>query len=130
MLLIESIFVCSAAHQWFGNLVTCEWWSQIWLNEGFATYNENKAVQALVPEFDSVSTKQNDIFQVAMVTDGNPAATHPVINAANYDHTNVELMKFFDRITYQKGGSLVYMMEGFLGEETFKAGLTRYLNEK
>ena len=118
-----------SAHQWFGNLVTAEWWSQIWLNEGFATYNEFIATEAVNPEFSYLSIQQNDAFQLAMETDGNPSATHPLINGAQYDHTNIQLMVNFDRITYQKGGAVIRMMEGFLGPESFKAGLISYLNQ-
>jgi aminopeptidase N len=86
------------------------------------------ATEAINPEFEYYAMQQNDALQLAMVTDGNPAGTHPLVNGALHNETNEEIFVNFDRITYQKGGALLRMMEGFLGKETFKAGLILYLN--
>jgi aminopeptidase N len=96
------------------------------LNEGFATYNEYIAAQSTNQEFEFEARAQNSV-QVALGTDGNPAATHPLVNAAAYNNSNTELMVNFDRITYDKGSALARMMEGFLGPDSFKAGLISYL---
>ena len=102
------------AHMWFGNLVTPEWWNDIWLNESFATWMMYKAADAYWPEgeFDRETLKAS---LNAMSGDSLAAARQirePV------DHSN-EISSAFDGITYQKGGGVLAMLERYVGEEDF-----------
>lgn len=113
------------AHQWFGNLVTMEWWTDLWLNEGFASYMGPKAVHDQFPEW-----KIWDQFVVAdylraLASDGlrnTHAIEIPVQNPA-------EIREIFDAITYSKGSSVNRMLEHYLGEDVFRKGLRVYIKK-
>ncbi|CAL8114162.1 unnamed protein product [Orchesella dallaii] len=123
---ITSIIAHEVAHHYFGNLVTCEWWTWIYLNEGFATYVSHLGVQMTYPEFDPWDRFINDVYQVAMEADST-SATHPV---ANEPATIADIGGIYDDIAYEKGASLIKMMQSFLTENVVQTGLRRYLNEK
>ena len=113
------------AHQWFGNLVTMEWWTHLWLNEGFASYIEYLAVDHLFPKW--------DIWTQFAYHDLNPALeldslkhTHPI--EVEVHHPN-EIGEIFDEISYSKGSSVIRMLAGYLGEKNFRDGLRYYLKK-
>ncbi len=113
------------AHQWFGNLVTMEWWTHLWLNEGFASYIEYLAVDHLFPAW--------DIWTQFAYHDLNPALeldslkhTHPI--EVEVHHPN-EIGEIFDEISYSKGSSVIRMLAGYLGERNFRDGLRYYLKK-
>ncbi len=113
------------AHQWFGNLVTMEWWTHLWLNEGFASYIEYLAVNQVFPKW--------DIWTQFAAHDLNPALdldslknTHPIeIQVYHPD----EIGEIFDEISYSKGASVIRMLAGYLGEKDFRNGLRYYLKK-
>jgi alanyl aminopeptidase len=110
------------AHMWFGNLVTPEWWNDIWLNESFATWIMHKASHRYWAEgeFDR-STLKGALG--AMANDSLAAARQirePI------DH-NDKIAGAFDGITYQKGGGMLAMLERYVGEERFQAGIRLHL---
>ncbi|CAG7785607.1 unnamed protein product [Allacma fusca] len=108
------------SHQWLGNLVTCKWWSEIWLNEGFATYFAAIGVQSLFFEFENGREFLWESVQKAMAYDVNtsePLVGEDLLNMAS------------DTIVYDKGGALLRMIEGFLGRETLLHGMTTYINQ-
>ncbi len=110
------------AHQWFGNLVTMAWWNDIWLNEGFASWMQAKAGEHLHPDWQTW-LNGNVGKQRAMAEDAQRTAhpiQHPVANES-------EAMAVFDSITYVKGQALIRMLESYLGEETFAAGIRTYM---
>ena len=116
-------------HQWFGNSVTMDWWDDLWLNEGFASYYELKGVYLInepeTDEFGPIDTQILDLTQSAMVYDITPA-THPIHYTASTENgLNVR----FTRIVYQKAGAVIRMMEAALGESVWKAGLVHYLKK-
>lgn len=111
-------------HQWFGNLVTCKWWSDIWLNEGFATYVSYDAVQSLWPRFDMMTFQVHDAINDALKYDAT-AASHPIHEEA---YNAAQIGRNMDAIGYDKGSAMVRMMVSFLGEETFYEGIREYLN--
>ena len=122
----QEVFVTVAhevAHQWFGNLVTMDWWDDLWLNEGYATWMELKTEQALHPERKPALEVVNDSRESALRLDAGPA-THPVVQTVeSVDAAN----QAFDSIAYSKGGAIVRMLEDTLGEEGFRAGIRRYM---
>jgi aminopeptidase N len=112
------------AHQWFGDLVTMEWWDDLWLNEGFASWMENKATDHFHPEWNVwLSTQAGQ--QGAMRLDSR-AGTHPIVT----DIPDVfAAATAFDAITYQKGQAVIRMLEAYVGEDAFKAGLRTYIKQ-
>ncbi len=111
------------AHQWFGDLVTMAWWDDLWLNEGFASWMEVKAVDYLFPEWRMWELFQAEDMTEAFDLDG-MTESHPVQVDVRDPH---EINEIFDAISYTKGGSLIRMLEGYLGEEVFREGLSDYL---
>ena len=110
------------AHMWFGDLVTMRWWNGIWLNEAFATFMEVLAVDAFRPEWQrwvSFGVER----EAAMAVDG-LHATRPVEFPVGRPE---EAQGMFDVLTYQKGGSVLRMLEQFLGAEVFRDGIGDYL---
>lgn len=112
------------AHQWFGNLVTMQWWDELWLNEGFATWVGYAAVDYLFPEWDIFSAFVSTSLQTALKLDGlrnsHPIKV-PVENASQID-------QLFDQISYLKGASTILMLSTYLGTGTFLKGVAHYLN--
>lgn len=114
------------AHQWFGNLVTMNWWDDLWLNEGFASWMESKAMEAMHPDWEPWLAQQSGGTATAMAIDSREG-THPVVQVVNtIDDANLA----FDMITYQKGLAIVRMLEAYVGEEDFRQGVRDYLNSR
>jgi puromycin-sensitive aminopeptidase len=110
------------AHMWFGDLVTMKWWNGIWLNEAFATFMEVLAVDAFRPEWQrwvSFGVER----EAAMAVDG-LHTTRPVEFPVGRPE---EAQGMFDVLTYQKGGSVLRMLEQFLGPDVFREGINDYL---
>ena len=113
------------AHQWFGNLVTMDWWSELWLNEGFATWVGWLAVDHLYPDHEVWSQFVTEAVQTAQNLDS-LRASHP-IEVPVRDALEVE--QIFDAISYLKGSSVIRMLSGHLGVETFLEGVSAYLKK-
>ena len=111
------------AHQWFGNLVTMEFWTQLWLNEGFARFMEFVAIDILFPDWDAWTEFVQSVFGVAQSLDA-MKSSHPV--EVQVQHPD-EIHDIFDAISYAKGASLIRMLSSYLGFETFMEGLKIYL---
>jgi len=110
------------AHMWFGDLVTMRWWEGIWLNEAFATFMEVLAVDAFRPGWQRwVSFGLSR--EAALAVDG-LHSTRPIEYPVGSPD---EAEGMFDVLTYQKGGSVLRMLEQYLGAETFRDGVRRYL---
>ena len=119
---VAGVVAHEMAHQWFGDMVTMKWWNNIWLNEGFATWMSNKPLEAWKPEWhidEQVVMELNG----AMNLDAQ-RVTRTIRAEAN---TPDEINEMFDGITYEKGGSILHMVESYLGEETFRQGVHNYL---
>ena len=112
------------AHQWFGDLVTMVWWDDIWLNESFATWMARKIVQQFNPEWE-VSGRRAYERQSAFRTDRLSSTRQIRQPVENRD----DLGNAFDRITYDKGGAVLTMYEGWLGETAFRDGVRSYLKQ-
>lgn len=111
------------AHQWFGNLVTMEWWTHLWLNEGFASYIEYVAVDHIFPEWGIWKQFVYIDFNTALELDS-LSTTHPIEVAVNHPD---EIGEIFDAISYHKGASVIRMLAEYLGEKDFRKGLHNYL---
>ncbi len=112
------------AHQWFGDMVTMEWWNNIWLNEGFATWMSNKPLAAWKPEW---KIPQDQAAELNGTLDLDAAPVTRAIRARA--DTPEEINEMFDGITYGKAAAVLQMTEHYLGEETFRAGVHRYLQQ-
>jgi aminopeptidase N len=110
------------AHQWFGDLVTMAWWDDLWLNEGFATWMQVKAVHELHPEWQAWP-RDASFKQRAMDIDARQG-THPVIMRID-DVSQTE--GAFDTITYSKGSQVVRTLEATMGDDAFRDGVRRYI---
>ncbi|KAF7262094.1 hypothetical protein EG68_00668 [Paragonimus skrjabini miyazakii] len=113
------------AHQWFGNLVTLSWWDDLWLNEGFASFVENIGVDHVHPEWRMDEQFLLEDVQKALGHDAT-SSSRPVIQSVHFPK---EINELFDAISYNKGASVLRMMESFLGRDTFRLGLRNYLQE-
>ena len=113
------------AHQWFGNLVTMEWWTHLWLNEGFASYIEYLAVDKLFPEWDIWTQFATNDLGVALRLDA-LESTHPIEVAVRHPS---EISEIFDEVSYSKGASIIRMLADYLGEADFRDGLRHYLKK-
>jgi aminopeptidase N len=110
------------AHQWFGDLVTMAWWDDLWLNEGFASWMATKVTDKLQPDWEMLLTRV-DGREAAMSLDS-LATTHAVVQKIT---TVDQVNQAFDAITYQKGEAVITMLEGFAGEDVWKAGIRSYM---
>ncbi|CAF0921394.1 unnamed protein product [Adineta ricciae] len=113
------------AHQWFGNLVTMEWWNDLWLNEGFASWIEFLAVDEVYPEYDIWTQFVSDTLSTCMIPDA-LQNSHPIEVPIQKP---TEIDEIFDDITYGKGSSVIRLLHAFIGDEAFRRGLSSYLAE-
>ncbi|HEX2659413.1 MAG TPA: M1 family metallopeptidase, partial [Polyangia bacterium] len=119
---VAEVITHELAHQWFGNLVTMVWWDDLWLNEAFATWMAFKIVAMWRPDWRIWMD-----FEVgkgsALVLDAMQSA-HPI--RAEISNAE-EAGESFDAITYEKGGAVLRMIEGYLGEDRFREGIRLYM---
>ncbi|KAF2365601.1 ERAP1-like C-terminal domain, partial [Trinorchestia longiramus] len=120
---VATIVAHELAHQWFGDLVTMEWWSDLWLNEGFASYVEYLGTNFYEPDWNYLNNFANYDLQYAFALDG-LETSHPISVAVE---SPADINQLFDTISYSKGASIIRMMNYFLTESTFRNGLTNYL---
>lgn len=121
---IASVVTHELAHQWFGNLVTMKWWDDLWLNESFAKWMENYAIDHLNPEWQVWEQFGASEQQYAFNRDSlaNVQAVREPVRHPD------ELHSLFDpAIVYAKGGCLLRMLQNYLGDETFRDGLRIYM---
>ncbi|XP_012939882.1 aminopeptidase N [Aplysia californica] len=120
---VTEVVAHELAHQWFGNLVTMSWWGDLWLNEGFANFVEYFGTEHVHPDWNMFEVFVQRELQGAFSFDG-LVSSHPVYVPVYHPD---EINEIFDDISYSKGGSIIRMMRHFLGFETFRLGLKRYL---
>ncbi|XP_020820815.1 aminopeptidase N [Phascolarctos cinereus] len=124
---VVTVIAHELAHQWFGNLVTVEWWNDLWLNEGFASYVEYLGADFAEPSWNLKDLiVLNDVHQV-MAIDA-LASSHPLSTPEDEINTPAQISELFDTITYSKGASVLRMLSSFLTEDLFKTGLSSYLH--
>ncbi|MGB8931224.1 MAG: M1 family metallopeptidase, partial [Anaeromyxobacteraceae bacterium] len=119
---VAEVVTHELAHQWFGNLVTMRWWDDLWLNEAFATWMAYLIVDDWRPEWrmwlDFDKGKAAALALDALVS------THPIRSEVR---TVAEATESFDLITYEKGGAVLRMIEGWLGDAPFREGIRLYM---
>ena len=112
------------AHQWTGDTVTLEWWNDIWLNEAFATWMQQKVTMQVHPEYRADLDRVRGV-QGAMSSDSLVSARkirQPITG-------NGDIETAFDGITYQKGAGVIAMFENYVGEKTFQKGMQAYIQQ-
>ncbi len=120
---LADVITHELAHMWFGDLVTMKWWNGIWLNEAFATFMEVACCNAYRPDWlrwTSFSLERSAAFEVDSLA-STRTVEFPVEAPEDCDG-------MFDVLTYQKGGSLLRMLEQYLGEAEFRRGVSHYLS--
>ena len=113
------------AHQWFGNLVTMEWWTHLWLNEGFASYMEYVALHSIFPEWNIWNRFVYEEHARALSLDA-LKNTHAIEIEV---HHPGEISEIFDAVSYSKGAAVIRMLSAYLGEAAFRKGLQLYLKK-
>jgi len=119
---IFDVLAHEMAHQWFGDLVTMAWWNDLWLNEGFASWMQNKAADRLHPEW-KTWLNSGSAKQIAMDVDARPTA-HPIQQPVADES---EAQSVFDSITYGKSQAFLRELENYLGADKFRNGIRRYM---
>ena len=119
---VASIISHELAHQWFGNLVTMEWWNDIWLNEGFATWIASRPLAQWRPEW-NVDLDDAADTQAALGIDALRSTRAIRIDVSTPD----EIGEVFDGIAYEKTAGVLRMIEAFVGVDLFQKGIASYL---
>ncbi len=124
LLRVADVIAHEIAHMWFGDLVTMEWWNGIWLNEAFATFMATMCSDNFNPDWgrwNQFSLERSMAFDVDSLANTRPIEFEVL--------SPVDAEGMFDLLTYDKGGSVLRMLEQYLGEEEFKDGIAYYLNK-
>ncbi len=122
---VAMVIAHELTHQWFGNLVTMRWWTDLWLNEGFATWMSYMPLDKFFPDWKVWTQFAVDEQQPAFKADS-LANTHAVQVPISDPE---EINSIFDNISYEKGASSIHMLHRFLGPEMFRRGLSYYLKQ-
>lgn len=114
------------AHQWFGNLVTMHWWTDLWLNEGFASYMEKACTNELFPHWRVwdlylASNRYRNAIEIDSLKN-----THAI--EVELHHPD-EINETFDMVSYEKGTAMIRMLCEYIGDDKFKDGLRYYLKK-
>uniref|UniRef100_A0A4W4FRU3 Aminopeptidase n=1 Tax=Electrophorus electricus TaxID=8005 RepID=A0A4W4FRU3_ELEEL len=122
--LVTSVIAHELAHQWFGNLVTMRWWNDLWLNEGFATYMQYMSIQKVFPHLEI----DNEFLRVRFRALEKDAlnSSHPVSSVVN---TPEQVEEMFDAVSYEKGASILLMLNATFTEQVFREGIKEYLKK-
>jgi len=120
---IAYIIAHEIAHQWFGNLVTMDWWDDLWLNEGFATWMGYDCIDHIFPEWKVWETFIIKEYYPVLELDS-LASSHSIQNKVEKPS---EIDEIFDKITYSKGCCIIRMLENYMGRESFRSGIQEYL---
>lgn len=122
---IAEVIAHELVHQWFGNLVTMKWWDDLWLNESFATYLAYKVVDFYYKHWEVMKEYVESEVISAFCADA-LLSSHPIKVKVNKVE---EITEIFDEISYDKGGSVLRMIENYMGEKKFQKGLRLYIDK-
>ncbi|XP_055618480.1 membrane alanyl aminopeptidase-like [Toxorhynchites rutilus septentrionalis] len=123
---IAAVIAHEIAHQWFGDLVTCEWWDVTWLNEGFARYFQYFGTALVETKWDLEYQFVVEQLQAVMQMDS-LESTHPMTHSV---YTQAQISGIFDNISYNKGAVTLRMVEHILTTDVFKLALREYIRER
>ncbi|KAL1465056.1 hypothetical protein WDU94_004651 [Cyamophila willieti] len=113
------------AHMWFGDLVTMGWWNDLWLNEGFASYMQYKSLAKVEPSWEVDTMFLTDMLHSTLQLD-QTLSSHPIVQTVSNPD---QITEIFDVISYQKGSSVIRMLENMMGADNFSKGVNSYLQE-
>ncbi|KAK2911698.1 hypothetical protein Q8A67_003831 [Cirrhinus molitorella] len=122
--LVTSVIAHELAHQWFGNLVTMRWWNDLWLNEGFATYMQYMSIETVFADLD-IDTEFLNVRFKALGKDA-LNSSHPVSTVVS---TPEQVEEMFDSVSYEKGASILLMLNATLKDGEFQKGVIEYLQK-
>lgn len=122
--LVTKVIAHELAHQWFGNLVTMQWWNDVWLNEGFATFMEYFSLEKIFGELSSYEDFLDARFKTMKKDSLN--SSHPISSSSVESSEQIEEM--FDSLSYFKGASLLLMLKTYLSEDIFQHAIILYLH--
>lgn len=120
---VATVIAHELAHQWFGNLVTMEWWTDLWLNEGFASWLEVFIADQLYPDWQLWDQFISDSYLVAMSMDALESSHAIEIPISDPN----DIRSIFDAISYEKGACVLRMLHHYIGHDALRAGLQAYL---
>lgn len=123
---IATVIAHEIAHQWFGNLVTMHWWTDLWLNEGFASYMEKVCTNHLFPHWKIWDLHLGSGRYKGAIEIDSLSNSHPI--EIEVHHPN-EINEIFDMVSYEKGTAIIRMLSLYIGEDKFKEGLSNYLKK-
>ncbi|XP_063166501.1 glutamyl aminopeptidase isoform X2 [Candoia aspera] len=122
---VAAVVAHEVVHQWFGNIVTMDWWDDLWLNEGFASFFEFMGVNAAENNWQMLDQILIDDL-LPVLKDDSLLSSHPItVNVSSPD----EITSVFDGISYSKGASLLRMLEDWISPNHFRTGCQRYLTD-
>ncbi|XP_041118439.1 glutamyl aminopeptidase-like [Polyodon spathula] len=122
---VASVIAHELVHQWFGNIVTMDWWDDLWLSEGFASFFQYSGVNKAEPDWKMLDMMViNDVLPV--MRDDALLSSHPIIVDVS---TPAEITSVFDGISYSKGASVLRMLQDWISPEHFQTGCQNYLKD-
>ncbi|XP_064918395.1 glutamyl aminopeptidase [Columba livia] len=122
---VAAVIAHELVHQWFGNIVTMDWWDDLWLNEGFASYFEYLGVNVAEPEWKMLEQVLIDDV-LPIMRDDSLQSSHPIVVDVS---TPAEITSVFDGISYSKGASILRMLQDWITPDIFQKGCQAYLKK-
>uniref|UniRef100_A0A8C3SSD0 Aminopeptidase n=1 Tax=Chelydra serpentina TaxID=8475 RepID=A0A8C3SSD0_CHESE len=122
---VAAVIAHELVHQWFGNIVTMDWWDDLWLNEGFASYFEFLGVNATEPDWQMLDQVLiDDVLPV--LKEDSLLSSHPIVVSVS---SPAEITSVFDGISYSKGASILRMLQDWITPANFQKGCQEYLKK-